>query len=121
VRRSPRPGAHPGPPDDLARRDLPLVSVSGRLFRVHRTRHAPVFFGKTGDNRFDDPRGDYGVLYAGASEACAFIETFAEPLDIPFDRATRSVRAHVASEVLGARRQRALVGKLLDKYGLVLV
>jgi hypothetical protein len=24
------------------------------------------------------------VLYAGATEACAFIETFGEPLDIPF-------------------------------------
>jgi len=201
VRRSPRPGVHPGPPDDLARRDLPLVSVSGHLFRVHRTHHAPLFFGKTRDNRFDDPRGEYGVLYAGASAACAFIEAFAEPLDIPFvtraqldasklseieivkplhlvnlagadlrrvgadarlfaahhsvaqrwsralydhpalpdgvryparhdpdelavalfDRARRSVRAHVAREALGARSQRALLAQLLDKYRLGLV
>ena len=201
MRRRPRPGVHPGPPDDLARGNLPLVSVSGPLFRVHRTRHAPLFFGKTGDNRFDDPRGEYGVLYAGATEACAFIETFGEPLDFPFvtraqidarklseiellkplrlvdlcgsnlrrvgadarlfaahhsvaqrcsraphdhpaqpdgvryparhdpgalavalfDRARRSVRAHVARDALGATGNRALLAQLLDTYGLGLV
>jgi RES domain len=201
VRRSPRPGIHPGPPDDLARRDLPLVSIPGPLFRVHRTRHAPLYFGKTGDNRFDDPRREYGVLYAGATEACAFIETFGEPLEIPFvtraqvdarklseieivrpirlvnlagadlrrvgadarlfaghhsvaqrwsralhdhpglpdgiryparhdpdefavalfDRARRSVRARVASELLGAASQRAKLARLLDRYGIGLV
>jgi hypothetical protein len=26
-------------------------------------------------NRFDDPRRAFGVLYAGKSEACAFIES----------------------------------------------
>ncbi len=84
VPRSPRPGPHPPPPDDLARRDLPLVQVAGPLHRVHRASRAPLFFGTTGDNRFDDSRRAFGVLYAGESEACAFIETFAEPLDVPF-------------------------------------
>jgi hypothetical protein len=43
-----------------------------------------MFFGATGENRFDDPRREFGVLYAGLSAACAFIETFGEPLDIAF-------------------------------------
>jgi hypothetical protein len=84
VRRNPRPGIHPDPPDDLSRRGLPLVEVKDPLFRVHRTRRAPLFFGRTGENRFDDVRRRYGVLYAGTSPDCAFIETFGEPVDVRF-------------------------------------
>ena len=51
---------------------------------MHRAAKAPLFFGSTGENRFDDPRQDFGVLYTGESPACAFIETFGDPLDIPF-------------------------------------
>lgn len=82
--RSPRPGPHPPPPDDLRDRVLPIAAVTGPLHRVHRPARAALFFGKTGENRFDDPAHAFGVLYAGESEACAFIETFAEPLDVPF-------------------------------------
>jgi hypothetical protein len=38
-----------------------------------------------------------------------------------FDRARRSVRAHVARDVLGATGNRALLAQLLDAYGLGLV
>src|SRR6478735_5682570 len=38
--------------------------------------HDPLFFGRSGLNRFDAPAGEYGVLYAGESVECAFIETF---------------------------------------------
>jgi hypothetical protein len=79
-----RPGPHPPPPADLAKRQLPIERVAGPLFRVHRARHGALFFGTSGENRFDDPRKEYGVLYAGLSPACAFIETFGEPLDVPF-------------------------------------
>ncbi len=37
---------------------------------------APMFFGKLARFRFDDPQGEFGVLYAGGTEECAFIETF---------------------------------------------
>jgi RES domain-containing protein len=84
VPRSSRPGPHPLPPDDLRDRDLPIVALAGPLHRLHRASRAPLFFGRTGENRFDDPAHAFGVLYAGESEACAFIETFAEPLDVPF-------------------------------------
>ena len=51
---------------------------------MHHARNAPLFFGATGDNRFDDPEYEFGVMYAGCSEACSFIEVFAEPLDVRF-------------------------------------
>jgi hypothetical protein len=53
--------------------------VKGPLYRVHRADQDPIFFGRTGNNRFDDPARAFGVLYAGLSEACAFIETFGDP------------------------------------------
>jgi len=91
---SPRPGPHPGPPADFAARPLPLVTVGGKLYRVHRRQHNPLFFGKTGDNRFDDALQKYGVLYASMTEEGAFIETFGEPLEVGF----------VTEAQLGARK-----------------
>ena len=38
----------------------------------------PLYFGRTGRNRFDDPRGRYGVLYAARDTFGAFIETFGQ-------------------------------------------
>lgn len=66
---------HPEPPRDLGRRRLPLVRIAGPLYRIHLARRGAVHFGKTGQNRFDDPLGKYGVLYASSDEYGAFIET----------------------------------------------
>jgi hypothetical protein len=74
-----RPGPHPQPPSDLSSRRLPFERIGGPLFRVHASRHGVLHFGTSGDNRFDDPRRAYGVLYAGLSAACAFIETLSDP------------------------------------------
>lgn len=46
------------------------------LIRIHRLEHEPIWFGRTGGNRFDDPLQAYGVLYAGASIEGAFAEVF---------------------------------------------
>jgi hypothetical protein len=70
-----RPGPHPPPPGDLARRPLPLLQSTGPWFRVHRLEYAPIFFGRSGKSRFDAPGGEYGMLYAGVDARCAFIET----------------------------------------------
>ncbi|MBI2392270.1 MAG: RES family NAD+ phosphorylase [Deltaproteobacteria bacterium] len=67
---------HPEPPPDLATRRLPIRLFSRRWVRVHRLAHAPLHFGATGDNRFDAPAAEFGVLYVGADIECAFIETF---------------------------------------------
>jgi hypothetical protein len=41
-----------------------------------------LFFGKTGQNRFDSPDATFGVLYAGMDEHCAVIETFGQSTGI---------------------------------------
>jgi hypothetical protein len=57
-------------------RTLPIVRVQGVWYRIHRIGHDPCYFGRTGDNRLDDPLGRYGVLYAAETLDGAFIETF---------------------------------------------
>ncbi len=70
-----RPGPHPDPPTDLATRSLPLLVTTEPWFRIHRLHYAPLYFGTSGDGRFDVPGGKTGVLYVAADEAGAFIET----------------------------------------------
>jgi len=71
-----RPGPHPEPPDDLGNRVLPLITVDGPRVRIHRRERDPLFFGATGDNRFDAPDGAYGVCYVADDSYGAFVETF---------------------------------------------
>lgn len=65
------------PPPDFAARDLPIetVPVGATFVRIHRTSLTPLHFGTSGDGRFDDPRGEYGVCYAARSLEGAFAET----------------------------------------------
>ncbi len=72
------PGRHPEPPPDFNSRILPMTSLGGSLFRSHDRNRSPLNFGRTGRNRFDDPLGDYSVLYAGRDIFAAFIETFGQ-------------------------------------------
>ncbi len=67
----------PLPPPDFARRDLPIEAVpAGASFvRIHRTVLGALHFGTSGDNRFDDPDGKYGVCYAARTLTGAFAET----------------------------------------------
>jgi len=67
---------HPEPPPDLHARSLPLRSIRTAWFRIHDLSYDPIFFGRTGNHRFDAPHPrKYGVLYLGADVDCAFIET----------------------------------------------
>jgi hypothetical protein len=70
------PGPLGAPPDDIHGRDLVVVEWPRSLVRVHPIDRDPVFFGRTGLNRFDDPLREYGVLYAAEDELGAFIETY---------------------------------------------
>ncbi|MDQ2827943.1 MAG: RES family NAD+ phosphorylase [Chloroflexota bacterium] len=73
-----RPGPHPLSPLDLAAFTLPTVDNAGPWSRIYRRAYDPLYFGRTGDNRFDAPDGEYGVLYAGNDTHCAFVETFGD-------------------------------------------
>jgi len=53
-----------------------VVDKGGPLYRIHAAKQAPLYFGKTKDNRFDAPAGEYGVLYAAFTPQGAFVETF---------------------------------------------
>lgn len=67
-------GDHPGPPSDLAERRLHLSQLESPLFRIFPVKHEPVYFGKRGLGRWDDPKRRYGVLYAAATSVGAFAE-----------------------------------------------
>lgn len=70
-----------GPRPDALPVRLPFTDKAfAELHRIHRARHDPLWWGPApGDphrNRFDDPEGEFRVLYAGVDEAAAFCETF---------------------------------------------
>lgn len=71
------PGRLPDPPSDLENRTIPILEFSGVIFRTHSVRRSPIYFGRSGANRFDAPDRSFGVMYAGRDSYCAFIETFA--------------------------------------------
>jgi hypothetical protein len=67
----------PLPPRDFARRGLPIerIPTGTALLRIHRLGVGPIFFGMSSANRFDDPRGTYGVCYLARTIEGAFAET----------------------------------------------
>ncbi|MSP61912.1 MAG: RES domain-containing protein [Myxococcales bacterium] len=67
---------HPSPPADLATRQLPIRSFRSPWFRSHRIERGALHFGRSGGERFDAPRRQFGVLYLGRDAHSAFIETF---------------------------------------------
>ncbi|WP_437593755.1 RES family NAD+ phosphorylase [Sorangium sp. So ce1000] len=77
-------GAHPDPPLDLATRPLPVALFRRSWFRIHWLALDPLHFGRSGDNRFDPPDGEFGVLYAGKDAQCAFIEVFGHATGMRF-------------------------------------
>ena len=50
--------------------------MPGPWYRIHRLPHDPLHFGHAVLHRFDDPDGEFGVLYAALDEHGSFIETF---------------------------------------------
>lgn len=98
------------PPPDLNERSLPLAEgglCAGPWYRMYRSGYDPVYFGRSRGARFDDPEGEYGVLYAASDEFGAFIESFGRK---PGKR--RFFVSQLASRrlaVLGSRRELKLV------------
>jgi hypothetical protein len=112
------PGLHPDPPDDLATRDLPILTVQQTWYRVHRSHRDPLFFGKTRRNRFDAPTGEFGVLYVGEDQFCAFVEAFDVPSVFrPLTRATLESRRLAVIELDRPLRLVNLTGSGLARIG----
>lgn len=70
------PGLHPEPPTDLEARNLPIIQIEKSWFRIHKSRHSPLYFGESGHYRFDAPAQEYGVMYIALDPHGCFIETF---------------------------------------------
>lgn len=62
-------------PSHVRNRALLVRSWSGPAFRICRIERDPIYFGKQALSRFDDPRKEFGALYAAGSEEGAFVET----------------------------------------------
>jgi hypothetical protein len=75
------PGDHPLPHAELgAQNPLIFTVAKGKfLYRHHQKIQKPIYFGKTGAYRFDDPECPnpvcFGVLYAGADPECCLLES----------------------------------------------
>jgi hypothetical protein len=61
---------------------LPLATIKGSLYRIHRTVHHWRYFGKNASEPFDDPLKRYGVLYVSALPEAAFAEVFLRTLSL---------------------------------------
>ncbi len=84
-----RPGDHPPPHVELAAQRPLIFTVpkGGVLYRHHQKIHDPIYFGKRGDYRFDDPDcprpGCFGVLYAGSDPECCLLESCGTTTAVP--------------------------------------
>jgi hypothetical protein len=68
---------HPLPPSDFSSRTLPIVASTGSFYRLNSTGYpSALHFDRSGRGRFDGANQPYGILYVGADEYAAFIETF---------------------------------------------
>ena len=86
------------PPHHLYQRELLIVRLEGLWLRLHAAGREPVFFGTTDLNRFDDPEGEYGVLYAAEDAFGAFIEVYGRDLGLNLVAET-DLRGRVLSEL----------------------
>lgn len=78
------PGPHPNPPADLNSRPLPVTTLrAGTAWtRIYPLAFSPEYFDATNRHRFNAPAGQFGTLYAGSDDSCAFVETFGRDLDL---------------------------------------
>ncbi len=98
VRHDNYPGDHPEPHLDLDQRSPLIHSLrkGSKLFRIYKPSNDPLFFGRTGANRFDSPDQGFGVLYLGMDEHCSFIETFGQFTGIAAVTEAELERRHLA-------------------------
>ena len=89
-----------------------------RFVRIHRSELSPLFFGTTGDNRFDDPDRTYGVCYLALSLEGAFAETCLRAVGAQFvASAFLAARVFTMIEVTAPLRLVAVHGPGLARFG----
>lgn len=77
------PDPHPLPSSDFNTRPLPTVELRDSWWRISKTKHGPsLYFGATGDCRFDAPSALFGVCYLARDLHGAFIEVFGRSLGV---------------------------------------
>ena len=83
------PGEHPLPHPEL-HAQTPLIftlKIGDVLYRHHQSVHDPIYFGMSGNYRFDDPDcptgASFGVLYTGGDTHCCFIESCGSTTGVP--------------------------------------
>ena len=114
------PKRHPTPPPDFASRDLPLETLpAGTAFiRIHRSGLEPLFFGTSGNNRFDDPERAYGVCYLALTLEGAFAETCLRVVGAQFVAGTYlDARSFTTVEAVAPLRLVAVHGPGLARIG----
>jgi hypothetical protein len=87
------PGEHPSPHPELPTQQPVIFTLhaSEVIYRHHQKVHDPVFFGMSGNYRFDDPNCDpdngspgcFGVLYAGEDPECCLLESCGSTTGVP--------------------------------------
>jgi hypothetical protein len=83
------PGEHPLPHPELSTQTPLIFTVKAGevLYRHHQTVNDPIYFGMSGNNRFDDPDcatgATFGVLYVGEDHHCCFIESCGSTTGVP--------------------------------------
>jgi len=109
---------HPLPKKDFDRLKLPLIAIDRVWWRIHESKHGPIFFGAKGVHRFDDPQKKFGVMYSGSDEYCAFLETFGHATGKRIVE-TCSLSAHLLTEIKpkGSFHVVDLTGKGLVQIG----
>lgn len=60
---------------DFSKFSPTIAQIAGPWFRIHQTLRGPIFFGRSGTNRWDAPDKSYGVMYAGETWQAAFMES----------------------------------------------
>jgi hypothetical protein len=84
-----KPGDLQAPHPELSKQKplIFIVPAGSFLYRHHQKALDPIYYGKKGDYRFDDPRcpvaGSFGVLYAGEDPECCLMESLPPHQGVP--------------------------------------
>lgn len=119
-----RPGPPPQPPANVAQRTLPIDNVEAGtiLYRIHRSSHDPLHFGRRDDpdrrQRWDAPDASYGVCYMAQEGYIAFAETLLRDLRLDaVQEAELAIRSLARIHVRAPLQLVAMHGRSLRPLG----